>query len=90
MLNYLIRIKTKENEHIHNVLTGVDRIVFQRNERKPKPFIVRCETLVAAVSLNLQHVQKEERAITSPWSIEIVEVCRELFRVKSPSTPLMK
>ena len=82
MMNYFARIYCNSNQYIYSTIADVNIELFNRNQKKPQPFYIRCKLLFDQYAIEYDKIEKEVLPEESPWIQRNIHVCHELFDIR--------
>ena len=82
MINYYLRLKVNEDTTPNDDAFRFEGTMFDRNEKKIRPFAYRVEEIVSRYNLSVNNLAKEPLPSICPGMVPNVTVCNEMFTYK--------
>ena len=82
ILNYYLRIKANTDSTVLETLSKISINKYRRNEKLPRPYIIRANNIKEKYNLNIEDVAKEGQNGVAPWKTSNINNCTELYQYK--------
>jgi len=85
--NFLLRLNANNDQTVLNAAKNYNEGQFLRNEKKPRPFLMRSETIIRMNNVDLNQLEDEKTNIVPPWKVNNVSSCDVLLHHKKSDLP---